>query len=329
MKARLLLVAMLAACYGPTPPAGAPCAPAAAGSRCPSGLTCVVQGGQELCLVGDAPADAKATTDDAPPDGQLTDAAIDAPKGNGDADGDGVRDVDDNCPTIANADQGNEDGDAWGDACDLCPPLAESARVDTDGDGVGDACDPNPTTAGDALVLFEGFHHGLPQAWAMTGTWTADADSVVVTSATDLVSVLNVPAPGLGLHYALSTAATATAILGTGWRSMGLVLDDGGSSRAMACGALIDNGTSNSFVALFRPNITSHIADAPLTWSVGQRLVFEQQKLAAPTYQCRMVDPVGNLTVINGAYDLLARPIGLRTRSVSARYDWVMLISSP
>ncbi|TLM65893.1 MAG: DUF1566 domain-containing protein [Deltaproteobacteria bacterium] len=44
-----------------------------------------------------------------------------APCGNGDMDGDGIADFDDNCPTIANADQVNADGDYSGNVCDMCP----------------------------------------------------------------------------------------------------------------------------------------------------------------------------------------------------------------
>ncbi len=47
---------------------------------------------------------------------------------NADGDGDGVPDVTDNCPTIANPGQQNLDGDPYGDVCDL----------DDDGDGVSD-----------------------------------------------------------------------------------------------------------------------------------------------------------------------------------------------
>jgi hypothetical protein len=39
-------------------------------------------------------------------------------EGPGDADGDGVPDVDDNCPLVSNADQTDTDGDGIGDACD-------------------------------------------------------------------------------------------------------------------------------------------------------------------------------------------------------------------
>jgi hypothetical protein len=80
-----------------------------------------------------------------------------------DVDGDGVCDVVDNCPGVANPDQADHDGDGIGDACDpctdtdgdgagdpgfpnsqcladVCPDVADDQH-DTDNDGVGDACD--------------------------------------------------------------------------------------------------------------------------------------------------------------------------------------------
>jgi hypothetical protein len=38
-----------------------------------------------------------------------------------DADGDGVPDAQDNCPSVANSNQSDSDGDSVGDACDQCP----------------------------------------------------------------------------------------------------------------------------------------------------------------------------------------------------------------
>lgn len=85
-----------------------------------------------------------------------------------DTDEDGVVDLDDNCPEVANPDQRDMDGDGIGDECDdfelemdmdndgvaddvdNCPlvanPIEEGATeqtfpIDTSGDGVGDACE--------------------------------------------------------------------------------------------------------------------------------------------------------------------------------------------
>jgi hypothetical protein len=59
-----------------------------------------------------------------------------------DRDRDGVRDLDDVCPSTPDADQRDGDGDSVGDACDNCPAVANLDQVDSDGDGVGDACAP-------------------------------------------------------------------------------------------------------------------------------------------------------------------------------------------
>ena len=89
-----------------------------------------------------------------------------------DFDQDGVDNIVDNCPEVANPDQKDSDGDGVGDACqtttttcpagqmlvagqcmadqdgdgvenskDNCPAVANSDQKDTDGDGKGDGCD--------------------------------------------------------------------------------------------------------------------------------------------------------------------------------------------
>jgi hypothetical protein len=89
-----------------------------------------------------------------------------------DADGDGVFDPYDNCPSIANPTQANADFDAQGDACDAttsttdtdadgvpddgdnCPMAGNTTQQDSDHDGLGDACDSvvDPDTDGDAVI---------------------------------------------------------------------------------------------------------------------------------------------------------------------------------
>ena len=61
--------------------------------------------------------------------------------GQADSDGDGAGDVCDNCPAVANADQRDVDGDGFGDKCDNCASVANLSQADADGDGRGDACD--------------------------------------------------------------------------------------------------------------------------------------------------------------------------------------------
>jgi thrombospondin type 3 repeat protein len=62
------------------------------------------------------------------------------PPAGGDADGDGVLNINDNCPTVSNAGQADEDHDTVGTACDNCPTVYNPSQLDSDGNGVGDAC---------------------------------------------------------------------------------------------------------------------------------------------------------------------------------------------
>ncbi|MEO9484142.1 MAG: thrombospondin type 3 repeat-containing protein [Ekhidna sp.] len=81
-------------------------------------------------------------------------------------DGDGVNNVEDNCPGTSNADQADADQDGIGDVCDddldgdgvsngedNCPETANSDQSDIDGDGIGDACDDD--VDGDGVVNAE------------------------------------------------------------------------------------------------------------------------------------------------------------------------------
>jgi len=61
-----------------------------------------------------------------------------------DLDGDGIPNLEDNCPCHYNPDQKDSDGDGVGDVCDNCPRKYNPLQEESDGDGVGDACDNCP-----------------------------------------------------------------------------------------------------------------------------------------------------------------------------------------
>ena len=64
----------------------------------------------------------------------------------------GIGDVCDGCPDLADSDEPDTDGDLVSDACDVCILIPDPNQLDRDGDGHGDACDncpaePNPDQA--------------------------------------------------------------------------------------------------------------------------------------------------------------------------------------
>jgi len=58
-----------------------------------------------------------------------------------DVDNDGILNVDDNCPTVANMGQEDSDADTVGNVCDNCESTPNRDQFDGDADGLGDACD--------------------------------------------------------------------------------------------------------------------------------------------------------------------------------------------
>lgn len=306
MRAPLSLLGLgLAACYAPTPPAGALCTPPPTGAgACPSGQICSPDG---VCVL---PGDLGP-----PPDG----ASDGGP--NDDDDGDGVTNASDNCPKVPNPDQANDDGDAFGDACDPCPPLADNVVVDPEGDGVSGLCDPFPQTGGDHIALFESFRGpGLPPGWVSLGTWSFVAGDAVVTSADGAENYLTIPHSHLA-KTAVITQLTVDDLVGGGARAVGPAqLYQPSTGRSIVC-ELRRNG-SGPKLTLFDSGTGIAIKDTDSTFDVGTMVTVTNRR-DGTAYECSD----GTTTVTGTTTYTTATPsIGLRTKSVSARFAWVLVV---
>ncbi|HTL84608.1 MAG TPA: hypothetical protein VL856_05455, partial [Acidimicrobiia bacterium] len=241
-----------------------------------------------------------------------------------DTDNDGKNDCTDNCPAVMNAQQFDEDGDGRGDACDLCPGDFDDG-ANSDGDGVGDACDPDPTSK-QRIALFEGFHAGVPATWTVTGNWAKVGDDIAVTSGNDVISNLAIVDPEPSRQSWLFGKMTVGELFdpGASTRYAGLVRrwnqtpDD--NVRCLVFQQVIGGATS---LGIRDTGVTpALVVLVPHPFAQGQteRFVFEQN---GTSYRCASgTTMVTGMTTVSSAN----AKIGLRTRSASASYSWMMLV---
>jgi hypothetical protein len=305
------VLAIALGCYNPTVASDVPCDPAA--PLCPSGQTCVQTGSTFAC---------------SGPTSVLFDAAIshDVADPSGDDDHDGIPNSMDNCPEVPNPGQENEDGDAWGDVCDLCPPYASITQADADGDGVGDACDPHPNTPGDKMILFEGFHHGVPtgSGWTTVGLVTTAADSVIAMDSGSAFS-------GLGWQFAPGNGETITTqvtILGEGLDPLVAVVDAADVDADTGIAGEIGTDTGSGFQDIYQlpsgPTLVTQAGSAGL--DVPYKLVIER---SAQKYQFSESWSGGNGTVTTDSTLTSPDPaLGVTVVDSSAKFDWLMVVQT-
>ncbi len=94
-----------------------------------------------------------------------------------DADGDGISNSLDNCPTVHNPGQADADSDKVGDLCDNCIDVPNPLQGDVDGDLDGDACDIDAD--GDGLA------NDADNCWLVFNTMQENSDTDSVGDACD------------------------------------------------------------------------------------------------------------------------------------------------
>ena len=235
--------------------------------------------------------------------------------------------VDDNCPTVSNADQHDEDADSVGDVCDNCPGIANTNQANVGetnngqgADTVGDACDPRPSQSGDSILVFDPFvGTTLDPQWVNasgTGSFSVQDDALRQTSTTvtgarlehsgvsgtnyvveSLVTLVQEgSAPNVGLAFRMDNGddGLVCGVHGDGgfhlWQ-----LDDGGAGLASASTTL--NGVGNGDIYRMRAGGYNNVIRCDLTTS----------------------------NVINvSASGFNGRP-GIRTFRMSARFDYFLV----
>jgi hypothetical protein len=318
-----LALALGSACYSPSFASNVPCDPVA--PQCPDGEQCLPGGTGYTCggMQGSGTA----------PDGHST-----SPDGYdpfGDDDGDGVPNGVDNCPEVPNPGQENEDGDAWGDACDLCPPYASATQVDTDGDGVGDECDPRPTTPGETIILFEGFHHGVPSSsgWATLGTVTPAGDSVIAEDpGSGSFSALGWAYPGFtasGREMVTTQLAVLSAVAHGMDPSIASVIDTGDPAPDSGIACEIGNdSTGSGFQDMYTlPNGPQIVMQAD-TVNLDDTHQLAIQRINQK-YSCDDTASGATGTISGDSALTTTTPeIAISAQAASVRFDWVMIVQS-
>ena len=317
------LVIAVVGCYGPSVPAGAPCDPSAGAAACPAGQHCVAIAGGNFCETTVRPIDAAGSDVTAL---DATDAPHDATAD--DVDGDGYSNQNDNCPDKYNPDQGNEDGDAFGDVCDPCPPVADDAPADSDSDGVADACDPHPLDPGDSIVLFEGFHHGIPAGWTQTGgTWVATpADAVTVDGVQDQIAMLTVPSPALARHETVSTSLVVGSIALSGIRTIG-VLDDADHTlpAGVECAPIVTPGGGKR-LQLF-DLMTGVLVTDGFSMATGDTILLKLRR-DVDQFSCDAINGIEKMPSAGDATDVPAPEVGFRVHTAGATFQWLMVVAN-
>jgi len=267
------------------------------------------------------------------PNDASIDGPVDALDPTGDADGDGVKNGQDNCPTVANPMQDDEDGDQIGDPCDPCP--ISTNNTDSDHDGVGDVCDPNPTPVNghvivDHIVLFDGFDAGFGAGEQShgTGSVTMVAGTVQIDATSGHFEVVTFPLAQAAGGETITTGFTYGTALNTQAGAGPITLIDPSTQNGIAC-LLFDSGGNQGELDIEETANSSFdgstpVADPPQSGLHTLRIRRIPNGGAANTIQCAD----GAMSVSATPPNLSSQLGGLFAHDVPASFRYVMAVAS-
>jgi hypothetical protein len=289
---RIAVVVLAASCYGPSPPAGAPCA---ANGQCPTPLVCspATHTCERTAIdAAVAPNDIQVDLQvlpDAPPDARM-------------------------CGTH------DEDGDGVPDECDNCPVDPNPGQLDSDGDGVGNACDPHPGMK-DRIAYFNSFASSDLTGWAVQGaTISNDQLHLVSVSGNDGYAYTPFTTSGGVLDTYVTVAALHPALYHT---IEAAAQHTAGGTNGYRC-AIADASAANtlrtqiqSFVAPY--DVTIGAQSGTLAVGTHTTLYFHY----GPSLECGTNMPNEDITAPNS--DTETAPVGMLTQYADADYDYIIV----
>lgn len=310
------------------------------------GCGCNAVFGLDPVTTRDAGGDGTAAIDADPDDrdgGGTVDAddRTDAPPG-ADADGDGIPDGSDDCPTVANPHQDDADSDGVGDVCDLCPATFDSATPpNVDGDQIGDLCGDPSAASKQCVAWFDGFGTGRTTnryaSPAGHGTWALASGVARQTdvAATDALLYLSAPqlAPMVVVTHAVVT--DLAAITGAATWELGaatMVSDTNLPVPSASFGMLLHVASAaNAVVAVRRHDanggdISNTAATLrPITPGVGFTISTDAR--GSLTARLRFDDTPGVTTPVTAnAIVTGGGVIGLRTHNAAGEFDYILAL---
>jgi hypothetical protein len=226
----------------------------------------------------------------------------------------------------------DEDNDGLLDSVDPCPISANNA--DADSDGVGDACEPI-ASGNDTIIRFEGFTAAsLPGDATVIGTWTVSGGRAHNVSGANVASSVTFPITSpANDRETIMARVTVDALFSTPSDPTGagaVTRTESSGATGIQCGLGRDpvSGTDHLLLVKMAAAADGRMNSNASLATVGTTAVVQITR--NPSNDVFACNQNGTSTVSG----IPASPVptgslgGIRTRSMSASFDWVMIIQT-